>query len=264
MRRDARSRILGVGSAWILFAAGACGTDDSAGRTPLSVFAASSLTESFQELERGFERSHPEIDVQISFAGSQVLRLQIEQGAAADVFASANEDHARALEEAGLLAPSRTFAHNELVVIVPRDDPAGIETFADLPRAERLVVGTDAVPVGAYARQLLQRAEHRLGPEFSAAVQSHVVSKETNVRLCRAKVELGEADAAIVYRTDAVASERVVAVPIPEDLGVRASYPIAAVNGSTHPAEATAFIDYVLSEEGRATLDRHGFTTDAP
>lgn len=261
MARGTLSVFLRLGAAWLALASVACGSAGSAPeRIPLSVFAASSLTESFQQLEEGFERAHPAVDVQLTFAGSQVLRLQLEQGATADVFASANPAHVEALAEAGLVSSSQTFARNELVVIVPPTNPAGIRSFAELPRASRIVIGTDTVPVGAYTRELLDRASARLGAEFTAAVESRVVSEEGNVRLVRAKVELGEADAAIVYRTDAAASDRVTVVEIPEPLGVRARYPIASITGSPRGPEAAAFIEHVRSEDGRRTLTQHGFS----
>ena len=181
------------------------------------------------------------------------------RGAPADVFASANAAHVDALVDAGLAEPSRVFADNELVVIVPVDDPAAIASFVDLDTAERVVVGAQDVPVGIYTRALLDRAAAVLGEDFARRVRAHVVSEETNVRLARAKVELGEADAAIVYATDAAASARVRAIAIPPELGVRAHYPIAAIAGSSHAREAERFIDYVLSPSGREILARHGF-----
>jgi len=201
------------------------------------------------------------VDVQLTLAGSQVLRLQIEQGASADVFASANESHMQALVDAGDVLRSQTFARNELVVIVPTSNPAGIESFDQLIRGSRIVIGTDNVPVGVYTRQILDNARAQLGEGFVAAVRRRVVSEESNVRLVRAKVEMGEADAAVVYRTDAVSSERVRIVPIPEALDVRAAYPIGVLARSRHATEAAAFIDYVLSPPGRRVLGRHGFVT---
>ncbi len=239
-----------------------CGAGESE-RAVLTVFAASSLTEAFGELEAGFEARSPTVDVRMSFAGSQVLRLQLEQGAAADVFASANEEHMRVLLEDGVVARSEIFAHNALVVVVPTEGSV-VQSVADLPQAERLVVGTPDVPVGMYTQRLLERARESLGEDFIARVRAHVVSEESNVRLARAKVELGEADAAIVYRTDAHGSTRVRAIPIPEALQVRADYPIGPVARAHDPALAERFIAFVRSEQGRRILDEHGFVTEAP
>ncbi len=226
----------------------------------LTVFAASSLTEVFGDLERGFEAANPDVDVRLSFAGSQVLRLQIEHGAPADLFASADDGHVRALVEAGHATDGGPFAGNELVVVVPPDNPAGIERFGDLPKASRVVVGNAHVPVGVYARSVLDRA----GPEFAAAVGERIVSEESNARLVRAKVELGEADAALVYRTDAAASGRVRVVPIPDALNARARYLLATVTRPERSPAAGRFAAYVRSAEGRATLHRHGFLTGSP
>lgn len=229
------------------------GCSPEPGPTEVHVFAASSLTEAFQELEASFERQHPEVDVVLTFAGSQVLRLQIEQGASAHVFASAHEDHAAALVAAGDLSPVVPFATNRLVVVAAPDNPAGLRGFADLPAARRLVIGTESVPLGRYTRQMLDRAE----PGFAAAVRSHVVSTETNARLVRAKVELGEADAAIVYRSDAAPLPPARVWPVPEELDVPARYVIGTHPAS--PAAASAFVRHVLEPAGQATLAAHGF-----
>jgi molybdate transport system substrate-binding protein len=248
---------------WLAGAAGAgCTSHESSTRSTLRVFAASSLTEAFQDLERGFEASHPAVDIEPIFAGSQVLRLQIEQGAAADVFASANVGHMSALIAEGSVPHSRTFVHNELVVIVPSDNPASVGTFAELSRATRLVVGTEHVPVGIYTRQIFEKAGRNLGSDFVDQIRANVVSEESNVRLVRAKVEMGEADAAIVYRTDVTASDRVHVVPIPDDLNVLASYLIGTLDRSSEQELAGQFVAYVLSAEGRRILAEHGFKTE--
>ena len=205
---------------------------------------------------------HPDVDVQLTFAGSQVLRLQIEQGAAPDVFASANENHMQALIDAGHVAGSQVFARNELVIIVPTNNPAGIDALADLGNATRIVIGTDNVPVGIYTRQFFDRAGRELGQAFIDDVKRRIVSEESNARLVRAKVEMGEVDAAIVYRTDALPSDRARVVSIPSALNVVASYPIGSLTGGPHKAEARAFIAYLLSPLGRETLARHGFLTE--
>lgn len=241
----------------------ATGSTGDAGPTTLVVYAASSLTEAFQALARDFERAHPGVQVSLTLAGSQVLRLQIEQGAAADVFASADEEHTDALVAGGLLEPPKTFAHNALVVVVPPANPARLERFEHLDRARRVVVGTAEVPVGRYTRVLLEHAEARLGAPFVAAIRAHIVSEESNTRLIRAKVALGEADAAVVYRTDAMGTDTRV-LPIPPDLNVRTSYPIATLTRAAAPDAAHAFIAYVMSPAGQRTLAGFGFETVAP
>lgn len=216
-----------------------CGPD----APELRVFAASSLTDAFPEIGSAFERAHPGQRVAFSFAGSQALRLQIERGAPADAFASADAVHVQGLRGAG---KDEVFAGNPLVLIVPRDNPAGLSGYADLPRAQRIVVGAPAVPIGRYTRAQLAR-----DPAFAAAVNSRVVSHEHNVRLVRAKVAVGAADAAIVYRSDVDPSVR--AFPIPD-----------AVQGSYHAAAVTprgqTWVDFLRTPQAQAILARHGFS----
>jgi molybdate transport system substrate-binding protein len=237
-----------------LCAALLCGCKDS-GQKQLVIFAASSLTDAFAELERELESEQPALDVVVSTGGSQALRVQIEQGAAADVFASANAEHIDALHEAGLVAAPVAFTKNALVVVVPHDNPARIEAFEDLPRAQRIVLGGDTVPVGKYTQELLGRTDDA----FETVVLDHVVSREANVRLVVAKVELGEADAAIVYRSDVAASRDVKAIAIPDTLAPTAEYFVAPLQRSTNPELARAVVDRLVSERGQALLQRHGF-----
>lgn len=257
---------LGIGTLLLLLgmlATGGCNRCSSEQPT-LQVFAASSLTEVFEDLASAFEAEHPGVDVATSFAGSQVLRLQIEQGAEADVFASANRHHLDALHEAKYVQSPQVFAHNELVVIVPRENPAALSGFADLPSARTLVIGSPEVPVGRYTRQVLDKAGAALGPSFSAEVSKQVVSEEPNVRLVRAKVALGEADAAIVYRTDAMGSDEVSMLPIPPELGVQVDYTQAIVQGTAQPELAEQWLTFVDAEAGRHILSRHGFALPEP
>lgn len=226
------------------------------------VFAASSLREAFTALAPIFEAEHPGVAVRLSFAGSQDVRTQIAQGAPADVFASADALHMAALGSLGRVGRPETFARNEPVIAVAREFGGGITSLADLPRAERLVIGGPGVPIGRYTIQILDRAS-RTDPTFRARVEARVVSRELNVRQVLAKVSLGEADAAIVYRSDVIAAgDRVNVVSIPATLNVVAKYPIAVVADAPHPALARAWVDLVLSPRGQAVLRDAGF--DAP
>jgi molybdate transport system substrate-binding protein len=237
----------------------ASGAGVEAGRRSVVVFAASSLADAFNDLEKGFEASNPGADVALSYGGSQVLTLQISQGAPADVFASADESHMQELIQQGYATAAQTFAQNELVLLVPADNPAQIDELKQLPKAHRLVIGAANVPVGAYTRQLLARAGASYGASFEKDVMARVVSEESNVRLVRAKVELGEADAAIVYRTDATFAKQVQLIGLPSALNVRASYPIAALRNAHEPELARRWVDYVRSADGRAALAARGF-----
>ncbi len=225
----------------------------------LLVFAASSLREAFTDLARSFEREHPAVRVQLQFSGSQELRTQIENGAPADVFASADPKDMEGLVAQGLARDAAVFARNEPVIVVPAADPAHIRGLEDLPRAKRIAIGAPEVPIGAYTLRILDNAEKRYGPGFRAQVEAHVVSRELNVRQVLAKVSLGEADAAIVYRTDAAVARDVAVIGIPPDLNVVAEYPIAALTRSKTPGLASGFVALVVSPAGREILRRHGF-----
>lgn len=260
-----RARIAAIIALILLLAAGfvpGCSRSESASASILQVLAASSLTEAFRDIERDFEAIHPNVDVELSFAGSQVLRLQLEQGAYADLFASANQKHMEALLKARLVLKSEVMARNQLVLIVPSSNRSTIRSFRDLPRSSRLVIGTKNVPVGIYTRKLFENARSLLGNDFVTQVLERVVSEEVNVRLIRAKVELGEADAAIVYRTDAMASRGVRSVAIPDEINPLATYYIGQVASSKRPKLGRAFLDFVRSDQGRRILARRGFLTE--
>ena len=232
----------------------------AAGPRELVVFAASSLREAFAGLGATFERQHPGTKVSFALAGSQELRTQIEHGAPADVFASADWTHMRALVAARLAASPRTFARNEPVLVVPRENPAQLRTLADLPRATRIVLGAPEVPIGAYTQRILDAASRRYGAAFRSSVEAHVVSRELNVRQVLSKVALGEADAAVVYRTDARNAARAVEViPIPPELNILAEYPVAVIENAKELALAREFVELLLSPEGQEVLARFGF-----
>lgn len=224
-------------------------------RVVVDVFAASSLGELASDLEAAFETEHPQVDIQVHLAGSQVLRMQIAQGAPADVFLSANAAHLDALDAAELVLLRRPLATNDLVVIVPAEDPDAIRNFADLPRAERIVLGTPQVPIGRYARQVLDK----VGGAFAAGVRAKVVSEENNVRLIRAKVALGEADAAFVYRTDAIDVPGIRVIDIPPEHNVRAVYHGATIQRPKNTAYPAEFLGFVGTAAGEAILARRGF-----
>jgi molybdate transport system substrate-binding protein len=241
-----------------------------AAQTPLVVFAAASLRDVFTALGAEFERAHPGAALTFSFAGSQELRAQIEQGAQADVFASADLRHMDALVAASLMTLPVIFARNEPVVVVSREAKQRVREFAHLPRAARIVLGATEVPIGRYTAQILDSAARRLGPEFRAEVERRVVSRELNVRQVLAKVSLGEAEAAVVYRSDALAAGAgdpegsVVVVPIPAELNAIAEYPIAVAVGSAQAELARAWIAFLLSPSGQRALSDAGFLPAQP
>jgi molybdate transport system substrate-binding protein len=244
--------------------AGCTGVSSAArsGSGTLTVFAASSLTEAFSEIGAAFETANPGAEVTFSFASSRTLRTQIEAGAPADVFASASMQEMESLVQAGMVATGspRVFLTNQLVVILPSTNPAGIQGLEDLAGPGlKLVLAAEEVPVGSYARQALRKGNAGFGFDFSAQVLANVVSNEDNVRKVVAKVQLGEADAAIVYASDAVAAPELKRIEIPADLNVIAQYPIAGLSDSAHASLSKQFVEYVLSPAGQAVLEKWGF-----
>ena len=232
----------------------------------LTVFAAASLTESFGELAKQFEAAHPGVKVAINFAGSQQLRAQLEQGAQADVFASANTKEMNAAIQSSLVVSGtqKTFARNRLVAIFPKDNPGKIATLADLARPGlKLVVADKAVPVGQYTLDMLTKMskDSAYGADFAAKVEKNVVSRENDVKAVLAKVRLGEADAGVVYSTDVTpaAAQDVTALTIPDQFNQLASYPIAALAKASQPDLAQQFVDLVQSDAGQQLLSRYGF-----
>jgi molybdate transport system substrate-binding protein len=228
----------------------------------LSVFAAASLTDAFTEIGKNFEAATPAVKVNFNFAGSQALRTQIEEGAPADVFASANKTEMDALVTEAFVTQGtpQVFLNNKLVVILPANNTAGLTKLDDLTKPGiKLVLAAEEVPVGKYARQALDQMNGQFGRDFKGKVLANVVSNEDNVKQVVAKVQLGEADAGIVYTSDAVAAPELKTIEIPAELNVIAQYPIATLTKSANADLATAFIEYVLSPNGQSVLQKWGF-----
>jgi molybdate transport system substrate-binding protein len=237
-----------------LSACGNLGPDNT-----LTVFAAASLTEAFSEIAIAFETAHPDVEVKLNFAGSNTLRAQIEQGARADVFASANTREMDSLVKIGLVNMDKktVFLSNNLVVIAPTENPADLSSFEDLAiPGLKLVLAAEEVPAGRYARLMFDN----VGSDFKSQVLAIVVSNESTVKQVLAKVQLGEADAGIVYASDAVAAPELQVIEIPPEWNVQAEYPIAVLKDAPHPELAEAFVDFVLSPEGQAILQKWGFS----
>jgi molybdate transport system substrate-binding protein len=231
-------------------------------RTRVTVFAAASLTEAFGEVKGAFEKASPAWEVRLSFGASSQLRAQIEQGAPADVFASADGEQMTPLVKTGRVSGPRVFARNRLAVVVPASNPGRIRSVKELARPGlRLVTTSVAVPIGRYTQEALGKLDRLpgYGADFTARVNRNVVSRETNVRGVLAKVELGEADGAIVYETDGRSTPRVKVLPIPEKANVVAEYPIVVVRDGPARAGGEAFSRFVLSKAGQEVLRRYGF-----
>jgi len=216
------------------------------GGAPITVFAAASLTEVLPRVDKS---------PRYSFAGSDQLAIQIQQGAPADVFAAASPKQPELLFRAGVVRKPVVFATNRLIVLVPRSNPAHIQSVYDLRHeGVKIVIGDSTVPIGTYTRQILDS----LG--ITADVTRNVVSEETDVKGIVTKVALGEADAGFVYRTDArpVASRtHSVAVPAWAQPAIR--YEVAVVKASSRPQAAAAFVKRLRSRQGRLLLKQAGF-----
>jgi molybdate transport system substrate-binding protein len=225
------------------------GAKGSSQKTKLTVLAASSLTDVFKTAGAAYEKEHPGTRVDFSYAGSQELAAQVKQGAPADVVATADTRTMDGLKsETG--APS-VFARNRLVVVTGKGDPKKVRTLKDLSSGDlKVVLAAPEVPVGRYAKQVLDRQKVHVKP----------VSQEANVRAVLSKVELGEADAGIVYKTDAeTAPGKVDALKIPDKQNAIARYPAATLKQSEHAGPAGAFVRWLRTAEAQKILRKAGF-----
>jgi molybdate transport system substrate-binding protein len=252
-------RIVAGLAASALLAVGACGNGDestggasSAVTGDVTVFAAASLTEAFTRIGKDFEAANPGTKVTFSFAGSSALATQIDQGAPADVFASAAPANMKTVTDAGdAEGEPATFAKNQLVIAVAKGNPKGIQGLPDLNGAEvKVALCAEQVPCGAAANKALAASGTSVTP----------VTQEQDVKAALSKVTLGEVDAALVYRTDAkAATGDVDAVEFPESAQAVNDYPIVVLKNAPNKAGARAFVDYVLSARGKTVLTDAGF-----
>lgn len=232
----------------------------------LTIFAAASLSDAFKEIGAQFRVAHPGLDLSFNFAGSDQLAQQIIQGAPADVFASANMKQMNVIIQAGAATSGseHIFARNRLVLIYPHNNPAQLQSLADLTKPGlKLVLANKNVPAGAYALDFLAKASQlpSYTATYSPTVLKNVVSYEENVRVVLSKVALGEADAGIVYTTDATSIKdgSIGVFEIPDELNTLASYPIVVTTHAYSAELAQAFVAYVLSPEGQNILKKYGF-----
>jgi molybdate transport system substrate-binding protein len=233
----------------------------------ITVFAAASLTDAFNEIGSAFKADNPGTSVTFQFGGSSGLRTQLEQGARADIFASADTVQMGLAKDKGIVGDDgRIFVQNSLVVITPSGGTPRVTKLADLGNSGiKLVLANASVPVGNYARQVFGNMETdpAYGAGFSDKVLANLVSEESDVKAVVAKVQLGEADAGVVYGTDVTASvaPQLKTIAIPTALNVVAQYPIAITEDAANVDLAQAFISYVLSAKGQSILKKYGFVT---
>jgi molybdate transport system substrate-binding protein len=235
----------------------------SAAPVELTIYGAASLKGALEQAKVAYEAANTGTTVTLSTDSSSALETQIEQGAPADVFLSADTTNPKKLVDKGLADGTPvTFAGNELTVIVPTANTAGIATPADLAKAGiKIIAAGDEVPITKYATQLVGNLakEPDYPTDFVAAYQANVVSKEDNVKAVVAKIELDQGDAAIVYVTDANASTKVATVEVPAAANVRATYDGVVVKASTNAVAAHRFLDWFVGTEGQAILGPLGF-----
>lgn len=248
------------------FVLAACGNSDDLSDTgaggntaepaELTVSAAASLTDAFTEIGEAFEFQHDRVTVTFNFGPSDGLATQIVEGAPIDVFASASPSWMDAVQEEGPGVSGRAdFARNRLAIVVPADNPAGVEDVDDLTEDDlQLVIAAEGVPAGDYAREIFANAD------ISEAALANVVSNAEDVRAVVTAVASGEADAGVVYVTDVTAdvADRVALIEIPDQINVIARYPIAVVTGSQEADLAQGFVDFVLGD-GQQVLADYGF-----
>lgn len=254
----------------LLLVVSACGSVSAGQSTSsqpvtLNVFAAASLQAAFTKIGQNFHTAHSNVTVTFNFGGSNTLAQQITQGAPADLFASANGTQMDVVVKAGNAdgASVKTFAHNRLVVVYPKSNPGNIQSLQDLAKPGiKVVLAAAAVPAGQYALVYLTKAnaDPSFGTSYKANVLKNVVSYETDVKSVLTKVSLGEADAGIVYVTDAeTETSSLNTIDIPDALNTIALYPIVAIKGSSHATVAQQFVDEVTSSDGQAVLASFGF-----
>jgi molybdate transport system substrate-binding protein len=228
----------------------------------LTIFGAASLRDALTAATVAYTTAAG-VRFTLSFDSSATLRTQIEGGAPADVFASADTTIPGALADAGLTRGGVTiFAKNRLVIAVPRDNAAAIQSPADLAGAGvRIVAAGESVPISGYAAAAIANLAALPGypPGFAASVAANTVSREDNVRAALAKVELGEADAAIVYATDIRASTAAMSVELPPEANVMVTYGAVVIKATSRPGPAAAFVAWLASPDGNAILGRFGF-----
>ena len=219
----------------------------------VTVFAAASLTESFTTLGKQFEAAHPGTTVKFNFGASSSLAENINQGAPADVFASASSKNMKQVVDAGGASDSKTFANNVMQIAVPPDNPANVSQVTDLANPKvKVALCQPEVPCGTVAQEVFKKADVTVKP----------VTQGADVKAVLTTVQLGEVDAGMVYKTDVqAAGTKVKGIEIPADQNASTSYPIAALSKAPNAAGAAAFVDYVLSPDGEKVLEQAGFAS---
>jgi molybdate transport system substrate-binding protein len=229
--------------------------------TEVNVFAAASLQDVLDELIDTYQEDHPDVDLVAAYDATSTLRTQIEEGAPADLFLAADTTNPQELNEAGLAGTPVVYTANLVTLIVPIDNPAGIDAWADLAGGDVTIIAAgEDVPITTYAEQTVDAlaALPDAPPGYAAAVDAAIASREDNVRAVLTKIELGEGDAAFVYATDAASSRDVTEIALPGEAAAEATY-AGAVVGDDPPAAAQEFLAWLVDDEAQAIFDSFGF-----
>ncbi|MEV0262658.1 molybdate ABC transporter substrate-binding protein [Streptomyces sp. NPDC050617] len=253
-----RAALPALAAALLVPLVAACGSDDKKDsgasgdgkkNTTLTVLAAASLTDVFKQAGAAYEKEHPGVKVKFSYAGSQELASQVRQGVPADALVTADTKTMDGLKS-DTETPS-VIAKNRLTIVTGKGNPKKVKGLSDLAKSDlKVVLAAPQVPVGRYSKKVLDKQHIAVKP----------ASQEPNVRAVLTKVELGEADAGIVYATDAaVAGKKVATVDVPDDQNAIASYPAAVLKGSKHSSDAASFVKWLNTDESQKLLRAAGF-----
>lgn len=266
LAREVWCAVLALATLVLTWTAGCEGHHTPPPAATLRVLAASSLADAFREVGAAFEAAHPGTRIEFSFAGSNQLRMQLENGGGGDVFVSADRVQMDAAVAANVVAPPsvRVFAHNRLAIIVPRENRSAVQTLADLARPGlRIIIADAAVPAGRYTRLMLEQAGRSaaLGAGFVNGLEANVVSHEQSVAAVVAKIALDEADAAIAYASDAAGGNgpRLTVIPLPPEVEQRAEYVAAVTSRAANAALAARFVEFLAASDATAILAKRGF-----
>lgn len=241
----------------LLFFSGAKGfggVTEAKNAVTMEALIAANATDPFNEIISNYKKGHSSLDVKASYAGTQVIQTQLENGSPADLFLSANLSHIQQIQKEGLVKTYYKVSNDHEVIIVPKNNPAHISSIEDLAtKKPKLIIGVDNVPIGQYTRQIFKNVAKEKGSVFEGKVMGNVVSNETNVKQILEKVSMGEGDAGIVYVTDVTKAyrDKVTIIPIPPKYNLTASNYIAVPVHAPHKKQAEAFLKYILSSNGQ-------------
>ncbi len=224
----------------------------------LTVFAASSLVTVFDELAEQFEADYPGTKVRLVYAGSQMLRTQIEHGASTDIFVSAHDKEMKRLIDLDAIHSAKPFAQNRLVVMCRVSPACETLTWSSLGSVKRLGLGLEASPIGWYTQRALKRGAEYFGAQWAQRVRAQAVTKEPEVRRLRARVELGALDAAIVYQSDVPKTGPYRTIRPPKPMDEKTSLWVAQAKQSKQPKLAQQWQSYLLSKRAQDVLERYG------